>query len=79
MVGRYYGQAPEVDGCVYLSGAEVKPGELRRVRVASATAYDLLGEVLDDTPPPPLVPLRRRRAPPGVGDGAPPAGRLTPR
>jgi len=79
MVGRYYGQAPEIDGCVYLSGSEVRPGELRRVRVASATAYDLLGEVLDDTPPPALVPLRRRRAPPGPGDGAAPEGRVTPR
>lgn len=52
MVGRYYGQAPEIDGVVYLSGAEVAPGELRRVRVTEATDYDLLGEVLDDTPRP---------------------------
>jgi ribosomal protein S12 methylthiotransferase len=50
MVGRYYGQAPEIDGCVYLSGAEVRPGELRRVRVTKATDYDLLGEVIDDPP-----------------------------
>lgn len=62
MVGRYYGQAPEIDGCVYLSGAEVAPGELRRVRVASATAFDLLGEVIDE-PPIPLrsAPTPRRR------------------
>ena len=50
MTGRYYGQAPEIDGCVYLSGAEVKPGELRQVRVVEATDYDLLGEVIDGEP-----------------------------
>jgi ribosomal protein S12 methylthiotransferase len=44
-VGRHRGQAPEIDGAVFLSGAEVRPGELRHVRVAKATDYDLLGDV----------------------------------
>jgi len=48
MVGRHAGQAPEIDGSVYLSGAEVYPGQMRRVRVSKATDYDLLGEVIDD-------------------------------
>jgi len=52
MTGRYYGQAPEIDGCVYLSGAEVVPGELRRARIVKATDYDLLGEVVDEAPRP---------------------------
>ncbi len=55
MTGRYYGQAPDIDGCVYLSGAPVQPGELRSVEVVDTTDYDLLGEVVDETaiaPPP---------------------------
>ncbi|MFO0568704.1 MAG: 30S ribosomal protein S12 methylthiotransferase RimO [Polyangiaceae bacterium] len=50
-VGRHAGQAPEIDGQVFLSGAEVAPGQMRRVRVARATDYDLLGEVVDDLEP----------------------------
>lgn len=50
MVGRHAGQAPDIDGQVFLSGAEVRPGEMRRVRVERATDYDLLGEVIDDDP-----------------------------
>ena len=61
MVGRHAGQAPEIDGQVYLSGAEVHPGEIRRVRIERATDYDLLGEVIDDEP---TVPARRRKARP---------------
>jgi ribosomal protein S12 methylthiotransferase len=44
-VGRHAGQAPEVDGSVYLSGGEVRPGELRRVRITQASDYDLVGEL----------------------------------
>lgn len=50
MEGRYYGQAPEIDGCVYLSFPEeaqfVAPGQFVKVRIDDATAYDLAGEVL---------------------------------
>ncbi len=49
MVGRHAGQAPDIDGVVYLSGGptgiEARPGELRTVRIESATDYDLLGEL----------------------------------
>ncbi len=49
MVGRHAGQAPDIDGVVYLSGGptgiEARPGELRSVRIESATDYDLLGEL----------------------------------
>lgn len=48
MVGRWKGQAPEIDGIVYLSGAEVLPGELRRVKVTQSTDYDLLADVIDE-------------------------------
>lgn len=47
-VGRHAGQAPEIDGSVILSGGEVRPGEMRRVRVTRSTDYDLLGDVLDE-------------------------------
>jgi ribosomal protein S12 methylthiotransferase len=50
MAGRYYGQAPDIDGVVYLSGAEVLPGQMRRVEVVKTTDYDLLGEVIDPDP-----------------------------
>ncbi|MBL8602016.1 MAG: 30S ribosomal protein S12 methylthiotransferase RimO [Myxococcales bacterium] len=47
--GRHAGQAPEIDGVVYLSGAEVRPGEMVKVEVTQSADYDLVGEVvLDD-------------------------------
>lgn len=48
LVGRHRGQAPEIDGCVFLSGGECAPGSLVDVVVSQATDYDLLGEV-DET------------------------------
>ena len=46
--GRHAGQAPEIDGVVYLSGSESRPGQLCRVRVTDASDYDLVGEVILD-------------------------------
>jgi ribosomal protein S12 methylthiotransferase len=52
MVGRHAGQAPDIDGVVYLSGGptgiEARPGELRTVRIESASDYDLLGELTSE-------------------------------
>jgi ribosomal protein S12 methylthiotransferase len=52
MVGRHAGQAPDIDGVVYLSGGptgiEARPGELRSVRIESASDYDLLGELTSE-------------------------------
>jgi ribosomal protein S12 methylthiotransferase len=56
MMGRHAGQAPEIDGCVYLSGGSALPGEFRRVRITQASDYDLVGELDEDSaaaPPPP--------------------------
>jgi ribosomal protein S12 methylthiotransferase len=47
MKGRHRGQAPDIDGQVYLSGGEVFAGEIRRVRVTQASDYDLVGDVMD--------------------------------
>jgi ribosomal protein S12 methylthiotransferase len=56
--GRHAGQAPEIDGVVYLSGAEVAPGTMTLVDVTQAVDYDLVGEVVLDPGRPPEA--RRR-------------------
>jgi ribosomal protein S12 methylthiotransferase len=48
MQGRHPGQAPEIDGHVYLSGGESRPGEMRRVRVTQASDYDVVGDLIDE-------------------------------
>jgi ribosomal protein S12 methylthiotransferase len=50
MKGRHAGQAPEIDGQVYLGGSEVLAGEMRRVRITQASDYDLVGDVIDEAP-----------------------------
>ena len=52
-VGRYYGQAPEIDGQVYLSYEscdrdQADIGDFVNVRVVENSAYDLVGSVLDE-------------------------------
>ncbi len=74
LMGRHAGQAPDIDGQVYLSGGEhwsaeamPRPGEMRRVVITQASDYDLVGR----------APRRRRRARregragPGLQAGAP--------
>jgi ribosomal protein S12 methylthiotransferase len=51
MVGRHQGQAPDIDGCVYLSGGLAEPGSIVRVRVSQSTDYDLLGDVDESVAP----------------------------
>lgn len=58
MMGRHRGQAPDIDGQVYLSEGEARPGELRKVHIVEASDYDVVGEVLDE---PPLVAARAPR------------------
>src|SRR5262249_40678685 len=63
LMARHAGQAPEIDGQIYLSGGTARPGEIRRVRITQASDYDLVGE-LDDgdplQPPPSPLPARKR-------------------
>jgi ribosomal protein S12 methylthiotransferase len=70
MIGRHAGQAPDVDGVVYLSHGPVQPGTFCSAHVVSATDYDLLAEAEpNDAPslPPPVAratrdaTVRRRR------------------
>jgi ribosomal protein S12 methylthiotransferase len=44
--GRHQGQAPEIDGKVYLANGEAEPGELRRAIVTDAADYDLVADLL---------------------------------
>ncbi|MEZ4440892.1 MAG: 30S ribosomal protein S12 methylthiotransferase RimO [Polyangiaceae bacterium] len=55
LMGRHQGQAPEIDGQVYLSGTEhldqpLRAGQLVKVRVTQASDYDVAGEVLTVEP-----------------------------
>jgi ribosomal protein S12 methylthiotransferase len=42
-LGRTYGDAPEVDGVLYLSGPELAPGQLWEARIVGTQGYDLVG------------------------------------
>jgi ribosomal protein S12 methylthiotransferase len=44
-VGRLSSQAPDIDGVVYVDGS-VESGELVRVEITSADAYDLTARVI---------------------------------
>jgi ribosomal protein S12 methylthiotransferase len=44
MQGRHAGQAPEVDGVVFLSGGDFVPGTMVRATITQAADYDLVGE-----------------------------------
>ena len=43
--GRTRFQAPEIDGCVYITSGQVNPGDIVAVRITEAHTYDLVGEV----------------------------------
>lgn len=45
-IGRAYFHSPEIDGCVYVRGEGLNPGDFVKVKVFKATAYDLFGDVL---------------------------------
>jgi len=44
-MGRHAGQAPEVDGQVYLSGGEAIAGTIVNVEITQSSDYDLVGEI----------------------------------
>ncbi|MGH7297970.1 MAG: 30S ribosomal protein S12 methylthiotransferase RimO, partial [Polyangiaceae bacterium] len=59
MKGRHAGQAPDIDGSVYLSGGEAHPGQMRRVTITQASDFDLVGELKDEGSPAVRAPDRR--------------------
>ena len=46
IVGRTYGDAPEIDGLIYLEGAELKAGDFVVAEVVDFKEYDLVGRVV---------------------------------
>ncbi len=63
--GRWWGQAPEVDGKIYLANGAAQPGELRKALVTDAADYDLVADLLTpegewDVPPGASRPKRRK-------------------
>jgi ribosomal protein S12 methylthiotransferase len=56
--GRWAGQAPEIDGCVYLADGEASAGDFVRARVTSTADYDLAASIVDVS-----MPWTRRRLP----------------
>lgn len=74
MMGRHAGQAPDIDGQVYLSEGEATPGEIRRVRITQASDYDLVGELIDSdsVPAAPAPPKRHRLKVVQTGGGTAP-------
>lgn len=44
--GRSRFQAPEIDGCVYITAGHVNPGDIVPIRITEAHTYDLVGEVV---------------------------------
>ena len=62
LVGRHQGQAPEIDGQVYLNDGFAYPGEFVTVEVTEAHAYDLVGRVVE-RPDPRRIQLTPRAAP----------------
>ena len=46
LVGRHEGQAPEIDGQVYINDGLAYPGEFVTVEVTEAHEYDLVGKVV---------------------------------
>ncbi len=44
--GRWYGQAPEIDGSVYLTDGTAHPGDMVRAEVVDASEYDLAASIL---------------------------------
>jgi ribosomal protein S12 methylthiotransferase len=62
LVGRHEGQAPDIDGVVYINEGMGYPGEFVTVEVTEAHAYDLVGRVVE-RPDPRRTQLTPRNAP----------------
>jgi hypothetical protein len=64
--GRWYGQAPEIDGVVYLTDGTAKAGDIVRAKVVKYADYDLAASIEAVIDPAPVG---------APGAGAPRGGR----
>ena len=67
LMGRHEGQAPEIDGQVYLTltgDTTPSPGDFVRARITHSAEYDLAAEVVDATTPARSSAASRGRRPP---------------
>jgi ribosomal protein S12 methylthiotransferase len=48
LTGRLAGQAPDIDGQVYITAGTGQVGEIQPVRLTRALPYDLLGEIVEE-------------------------------
>ena len=64
LVGRHQGQAPEIDGMVYINDGLAYPGEFVTLEVTQAADYDLVGTVIERLNPKDAPALIARDAPP---------------
>ena len=55
--GRWMGQAPEIDGKVYVNRGTARPGEIVKVEVEQAGDYDLVGGIAGSDGPPEVAAL----------------------
>ncbi len=46
--GRTLYQAPDIDGCVYITAGTANPGDIVQVRITEAHTYDLVGEIVSE-------------------------------
>jgi ribosomal protein S12 methylthiotransferase len=44
--GRYYGQAPEIDGCVLINDGTASPGDYVKVKITQTGEYDVVGKIV---------------------------------
>lgn len=45
--GRFWGQAPEIDGVVYINEGDAKIGEIVKVLITDSHDYDLVGHIIE--------------------------------
>ncbi|WP_413576337.1 30S ribosomal protein S12 methylthiotransferase RimO [Bdellovibrio sp. HCB290] len=46
--GRFWGQAPDIDGVVLINDGEAKVGDMVKVHVTDSMEYDLIGEIVTE-------------------------------
>ena len=46
LMGRHFGQAPDIDGVTLINDGEAKVGEMVKVEITDATDYDLVGGIV---------------------------------